>query len=36
MNINEVKFPAVQEGDKVLWEDSKWYVYTSGQWVLEN
>ena len=35
MNINEIKFPAVQEGERVLWEDGKWYVYTSEEWVLE-
>ena len=35
MNINEAIFPQVKEGDRVLWEDNKWYVYTSGEWVLE-
>ena len=35
MNINETTFPAVQEGDKVLWEDNQWYIYTNGTWVLE-
>jgi hypothetical protein len=35
MNINEVNFPQVQEGSRILWEDGKWYVYTSGEWVLE-
>ena len=36
MNINEASFPAVQEGDRVLWEDNNWYVYTNGTWVVEN
>jgi hypothetical protein len=36
MNINEVNFPAVQEGDTVLWEDGKWYIYTNGTWIEEN
>ncbi len=35
MNINEATFPAVQEGDRVLWEDGNYYVYTNGTWVLE-
>ena len=36
MNINEINFPQTTEGDRILWEDGNWYVYTSGQWVLEN
>jgi hypothetical protein len=36
MNINEIKFPAAQEGDEVLWSDNKWYVYVNGTWVLKN
>jgi len=35
MNINEITFPAVQEGDKILWEDGNYYVYTNETWVLE-
>ena len=35
MNINEATFPAVQEGDRVLWEDNQWYISTNGTWVLE-
>jgi len=35
MNINEVNFPQVKEGDRVLWEDGKWYIHTNGTWVLE-
>jgi hypothetical protein len=35
-NINDEKFPAVQEGDRILWEDNIWYIYTNGTWVLEN
>ena len=34
-NINDVKFPVVQEGDRILWDDEKWYVYINGTWVLE-
>jgi hypothetical protein len=34
-NINDLIFPNVQEGDRVL-HNEVWYVYTSGQWVLEN
>lgn len=36
MNINDINFPEVVEGDRLLWSDSKWYVYTNGTWVLEN
>jgi hypothetical protein len=36
MNINEITFPAVKEGDRVLWEDKNWYVYTNGTWIVEN
>ena len=36
MNIHEAKFPEVKEGDRVLWDDNKWYIYTNGRWVLEN
>lgn len=35
-NINTIQFPEVKEGDRVLWEDGKWYVYTNGTWILEN
>jgi hypothetical protein len=35
MDINEAIFPAVQEGDRILWSDDKWYIYTSGQWIEE-
>ena len=35
MDINEVSFPAVQEGDRVLWEDGNYYIYTNGTWVVE-
>lgn len=34
-NINQTVFPAVQEGDRILWEDNKWYVYIDGTWVEE-
>jgi hypothetical protein len=34
MNINEISFPAVVEGSRVLHE-GKYYVYTNGTWVLE-
>jgi hypothetical protein len=33
-NINDLMFPNVQEGDRVLYYD-KWYVYTNGTWILE-
>lgn len=36
MDINNISFPAVKEGDRVLWSDNKWYIYINGQWVLEN
>lgn len=35
-DINSVKFPAAEEGDKIIWSDGKEYVYTNGKWVLEN
>lgn len=35
MNINEINFPEVKEGDKVLWSDNNWYVYTNGTWILK-
>lgn len=35
-DINTVQFPEVKEGDRVLWADDKWYVYTNGTWILEN
>jgi hypothetical protein len=35
-NINDIKFPYLTEGDRVLHEDGKWYIYTNGTWVLEN
>lgn len=35
MNINEITFPKVEEGDRVFWEDDMWYVYTNGTWILE-
>ena len=34
MDINEMVFPAVQEGDRVLHEDV-WYVYTDGTFIEE-
>jgi hypothetical protein len=34
MNINEIPFPAVQEGDRVLHEDV-FYVYTNGTFIKE-
>jgi hypothetical protein len=34
-NINDLTFPNVQEGSRVLYNE-EWYVYTAGQWVLEN
>jgi hypothetical protein len=34
-NINDLIFPNVQEEDRVL-HNEVWYVYTAGQWVLEN
>lgn len=34
-DINEIPFPAVQEGDRVLHEDGKYYVYTNGTWIEE-
>jgi len=34
-NINDLFFPEVQEGDKVLYYEV-WYVYTNGTWVEEN
>jgi hypothetical protein len=34
MNINDIPFPNVKEGDRVL-HNEKWYVYTNGTWVLE-
>jgi len=34
-DINETIFPEVQENDRILWEDEKWYVYTNGTWILE-
>ena len=36
MDINEATFPEAQEGDRVLWEDEQWYVYTNGTWILES
>jgi hypothetical protein len=33
-DINELGFPNVQEGDRVLYYE-KWYVYTNGTWVEE-
>ena len=33
--INELGFPNVQEGDRVLYYE-KWYVYANGTWVEEN
>lgn len=35
-DVNEMIFPGVIEGDKILWEDGNWYVYINGQWILEN
>ena len=36
MDINEMNFPQVTEGDRVLWQDDNWYVYTDGTWVKES
>ena len=33
-NINNLAFPNVQEGDRVL-HNEKYYVYTNGTWVEE-
>lgn len=33
-DINELSFPNVQEGDRVL-HNEIWYVYTNGTWVEE-
>jgi hypothetical protein len=33
-DINELGFPNVQEGDRVLYYE-KWYIYTNGTWVEE-
>jgi hypothetical protein len=33
-DINELGFPNVQEGDRVLYYE-KWYTYTNGTWVEE-
>jgi hypothetical protein len=33
-NINDLGFPNVQEGDRVLYNE-KWYRYTDEKWVLE-
>jgi hypothetical protein len=33
-NINDLGFPNVQEGDRVL-HNEKWYTYTNGTWVEE-
>jgi hypothetical protein len=33
-NINDLTFPNVQEGSRVLY-NGKWYVYTNGTWILE-
>jgi hypothetical protein len=33
-NINDIVFPAVQEGSRVL-HNGKWYVYTNETWILE-
>jgi hypothetical protein len=33
-DINELSFPNVEEGDRVLYYE-KWYVYTNGTWVEE-
>ena len=34
MDINEMPFPAVQEGDRVLYENV-FYVYTNGTFIKE-
>lgn len=34
-NINDLIFPNVQEGDRVL-HNEIWYIYTDGVWVEEN
>ena len=34
-DINDVVFPNVTEGDRILWQDGKYYIYTNGTWVLE-
>lgn len=36
MNINDINFPEVKEGDIILWEDGKYYIYTNSTWILEN
>lgn len=33
-DINELVFPNVQDGDRVLYHE-KWYTYTNGTWVEE-
>ena len=33
-DINQLIFPEVQEGDRILYYE-KWYVYTNGTWVEE-
>jgi hypothetical protein len=33
-NINDLTFPNVQEGDRVLYYE-KWYIYNNGIWVEE-
>jgi hypothetical protein len=35
-DVNEMIFPGVIEGDRILWEDGNWYIYTSNKWILEN
>jgi hypothetical protein len=34
-DVNEMIFPGVLEGDRIFWEDGKWYTYTNGTWVEE-
>ena len=33
-NINDLIFPHISDGDRVLYND-KWYVYIVGTWVEE-
>lgn len=35
-DINTINFPEVKEGDRVLWDDGKWYIFVDNKWVLEN
>jgi hypothetical protein len=35
LDINQAVFPMVTEGDRALWSDGKYYIYTNGIWVEE-